>query len=143
MSGNREVTYELDFPVGSGSRRSDKSRCFPERRVETGADRGPIPRIARLMALAIRFEGLVRDNKISDYAELARLGRVSRARITQITKLLHLAPDIQEIILFLPERKGLNERSLRSVVHRIDWDEQRQIFQRCYWHRRRDESSYR
>jgi hypothetical protein len=30
--------------------------------------------IARLMALAIRFEGLVRDKKIRDYAELARVG---------------------------------------------------------------------
>ena len=63
---------------------------------------GCIPRIARLMALAIRFEGLLRDETIRDYAELARLGRVTRARMTQIMKLLDLAPDIQEQILFLP-----------------------------------------
>ena len=61
-----------------------------------------IPRIARLMALAIRFDGLVREETIQDYAELARLGRVTRARMTQIMKLLFLAPDIQEQILFLP-----------------------------------------
>ena len=35
------------------------------------------------MALAIRFEGLVQDGTIRDYAELARLGRVTRARMTQ------------------------------------------------------------
>ncbi len=81
------------------------------------------------MALAIRFEGLVRDETIRDYAELARLGRVTRARMTQIMKLLHLAPDIQEQILFLPLLKGLNERNLRSVVRRIDWGEQRDLFQ--------------
>ena len=80
------------------------------------------------MALAIRFEGLLRDETIRDYAELARLGRVTRARMTQIMKLLHLAPDIQEQILFLPRIKGLNERNLRFIVSRIDWDEQRRMF---------------
>jgi hypothetical protein len=35
---------------------------------------------------------------------------VTRARITQIMKLLDLAPDIQEQILFLPLIQGLNER---------------------------------
>jgi hypothetical protein len=43
-------------------------------------------------------------------------------------KLLHLAPDIQEQILFLPRIKGLNERNLRRIVSRIDWDEQRRMF---------------
>jgi hypothetical protein len=80
------------------------------------------------MALAIRFEGLLRDETIRDYAELARLGRVTRARMTQIMKLLHLAPDIQEQILFLPRIKGLNERNLRRIVSRIDWNEQRGMF---------------
>ena len=68
------------------------------------------------------------DETIRDYAELARLGRVTRARMTQIVKLLHLAPDIQEQILFLPRIKGLNERNLRRIVSRIDWDEQRRMF---------------
>ena len=55
-----------------------------------------------LTALAIRFEGLVRRGDVRDYADLARLGCVTRARITQIMNLLHLAPDIQEALLFLP-----------------------------------------
>ena len=82
------------------------------------------------MALAIRFEGLLREETIRDYAELARLGRVTRARITQIMKLLDLASDIQEQILFLPLIKGLNERTLRPLVSRIDWREQRRMFQK-------------
>ena len=45
-------------------------------------------------------------------------------------KLLQLAPDIQEQLLFLPPMKGLNERNLRRVVSRIDWDEQRSLFQK-------------
>jgi hypothetical protein len=81
------------------------------------------------MALAIRFEGLLRSETIRDYAELARLGRVTRARMTQIMKLLDLAPDIQEEILFLPFLSGLNERNLRSIVSKIDWDQQRRMFQ--------------
>ena len=64
----------------------------------------PIPRIARLMALAIRLEGLVRKQRLQDYAELARLGSVTRGRMTQIMQLLHLAPDIQEQLLFFQQR---------------------------------------
>ena len=45
-------------------------------------------------------------------------------------KLLHLAPDLQEQLLFLPEIRGLNERNLRAVVRRLDWSEQRRLFQR-------------
>jgi len=63
---------------------------------------GRMPRVARLMALAIRFDHLVRSGAVKDYATLARLAQVSRARISQIMNLLHLAPDIQEALLFLP-----------------------------------------
>jgi hypothetical protein len=53
-----------------------------------------------------------------------------RGRMTQIMKLLHLAPDIQEQILFLPVTKGFNERNLRPIVRLIDWDEQRTLFRK-------------
>jgi hypothetical protein len=76
------------------------------------------------MALAIQFEGMLRDETIQDYAELARLGQVTRARITQMMKLRHLAPDIQEQILFLPNITTINERNLRPIVSRTDWREQ-------------------
>jgi hypothetical protein len=62
------------------------------------------PRITCLLALAHRFEGLVQSAGVKDYADLARAGRVSRARISQILKLLTLAPSIQEHILSLPPR---------------------------------------
>ena len=63
---------------------------------------GRIPRVARLMALAIHFDRLIRDGVVADQAELARYGLVSRARMSQIMDLLLLAPDIQEALLFLP-----------------------------------------
>jgi len=65
-------------------------------------EQGSIPRVSRLMALAIRFEKLIHEGHVRDYADLSRLGYVSRARITQIMNMLNLAPDIQEAILFLP-----------------------------------------
>ena len=80
---------------------------------------GRIPRISRLMALAIRFEQLIRDGVVKDQADLARLAQITRARVTQIMDLLLLAPEIQEEILFLePVEKGkdrITERSLRRI----------------------------
>ena len=90
---------------------------------------GGVPRVARLMGIAIRLNGLVRAGAIRDYAEAARLGGVTRARLTQIMKLLDLAPDIQEQILFLPSNSDLNERRLRPVTAFTDWGNQRRIFQ--------------
>jgi hypothetical protein len=84
------------------------------------------------MALAIRFEGLLRTGLVADQAELARLGHVSRARISQIMNLLHLAPDIQEHILFLPAIKHACEPIRLAQVQPItrEWDWQRQ---RRHW----------
>ena len=127
MSGSEEITYALDFRARKRSRRENPARFHPS---PTDSSDSTVPRIARLMALAIRFDGLLRAEEFRDYAELARLGRVTRARMTQIMKLLDLAPDIQEQILFLPIVKGLNERNLRPIVSRIDWQEQRRIFQK-------------
>jgi hypothetical protein len=81
------------------------------------------------LALAIRLQRLIREQTIPDYAEVARRGHVTRARMTQIMKLLDLAPDIQEETLFLPPLPRLNERNLRPIVSRIDWHEQRRLFQ--------------
>jgi hypothetical protein len=81
------------------------------------------------MALALRFERLVRSGAVRDYAALARLGRVSRARVTQIMNLLHLAPDLQEKILFLaPVLKGrdaIHLEDLLALAALLDWQSQR------------------
>ena len=95
---------------------------------------GVVPRLSRLMALAIRFDGLLRDGVAKDYADLARLGGVSRARMTQIMDLLNLAPGIQEEILFLPavagERQAISERRVRAVAAMPDWRKQRRAWRR-------------
>lgn len=50
-----------------------------------------IPRVTRLMALAIKFQDMVDRGEVRDYADLARLGHVTRARMSQIMNLLLLA----------------------------------------------------
>ena len=93
---------------------------------------GKLPRVTRLLALAIKLEGMIRDGVIHDYADLARLGSITRARATQLMNLLLLAPDIQEEILLLPRtttgRDPVSERSLRQVTALVRWDRQRRAW---------------
>jgi len=87
-----------------------------------------VPRISRLMALAIRLEQLIRDGVVMDQAELARLGNVTRARLTQIMNLLCLAPIIQEQVLnltaFSKKQNNISERHLRPISLMPDWKQQ-------------------
>jgi hypothetical protein len=99
-------------------------------------DVGRVPRISVLMALAIRFDGLLRDGTVPNLTELARLAHVTQPRMTQIMNLLHLAPDIQEALLFLPPVRGreesVSERDLRKVAAERCW-----IRQRSTWRSKR------
>jgi len=83
------------------------------------------------MALAIRFEGLIQRGEVTAYADLARLGHVSRARLTQIMNLLNLAPDIQEALLFLPlvsqRREPVKEWMARPVAAEVEWAKRRSL----------------
>lgn len=91
-----------------------------------------LPRVARLMALAIRFEQLIRDREVYDYAELAALGQVTRARVTQVMNLTLLAPDIQEALLFLPPvasgRDPVILAQLQPIAAAPDWAKQRRMW---------------
>ena len=78
------------------------------RRTAAGNQRAErVPRITRLLALALKFEELIRTGVVTNYAALAEVVQVSRSRVTQMTSLLNLAPDIQEEILFLPHGRGI------------------------------------
>ncbi len=93
---------------------------------------GRIPRVSRLMALAIRLNGLLKDGVVGTQAELAELGGVTRARLTQLLNLTHLAPDLQEQILHLPPvvsgRDPVSEPDIRPIAALISWDEQRRAW---------------
>ncbi|MFA7235756.1 MAG: hypothetical protein WC058_02740 [Phycisphaeraceae bacterium] len=111
------------------------------RAVQRGAEEespatepGRVPRVTRLMALALRFEHLLECGLVHDQAELAELGHVTRPRVTQIMNLLHLAPDIQEAILDLPRiasgRTPITERDVRPIAAEPNWNIQRKLWQR-------------
>ncbi|MBV9081312.1 MAG: recombinase zinc beta ribbon domain-containing protein, partial [Acidobacteriaceae bacterium] len=97
---------------------------------------GRVPRVSRLMALALEFQGLLAQGTVRDTAELAKLGHVSRPRMCQILMLTNLAPAIQEVLLFLPgTRRGrdrITESRLRRIASLIDWQAQIQAF-RSHW----------
>ena len=121
---------EVSFTFQPRNKRGNVDPQSNSRRGSTG--KGNIPRVAKLLALAIRFEKLVKRGDIQDYADLARLGYVTRARITQIMNLLNLAPDIQEDILFLPNttkgRDPILEKDLRPVAAVPHWSRQRKMW---------------
>ena len=109
-------------------------RRQPDVRISPGerpvAPQGRPPRIARLAALVHKLDELVRSGAVRDYAELARLGHISAARLTQIMALIHLSPAIQECLLFLPaaEARFLPELRLRKIARETHWDRQREMF---------------
>lgn len=110
-------------------RKSDNHLREDDRSIEPGN----LPRVSKLMALAIRFDGLVHRGEVRDYADLARLGYVTRARITQIMNLLNLAPDIQEALLDLPRietgRAPIILAQLQPIASTHDWRKQRRMWQ--------------
>jgi site-specific DNA recombinase len=74
-------------------------------------------------------ERLLRQGDVESMADLARLGGVTPARITQISDLMLLAPDIQEALLSLaPVEHGhdpIHLREVRYVCQSPAWEEQR------------------
>jgi hypothetical protein len=125
------TTWTIEVPVhfqrcGRGSRKEMHAGV-----AAAPLPAGRVPRVARLMALALRFEELVRTGGVASYSTLAALGHVTRARISQIVSLLHLAPDIQEALLFLPTLRGRDPvilADLMPLAASIDWRKQRRLW---------------
>jgi hypothetical protein len=124
--GDSAIQVEVTLPVRPRRHESAKggqlaSACNAESRPR-------IPRITRLMALAIKFQDMVDRGEVRDYADLARLGYVTRARVTQIMNLLNLAPDIQQSLLDGSVNSDFTEREARDMTRLVCWDEQRGLF---------------
>jgi hypothetical protein len=99
---------------------------------ETVVSRGRLPRIAEVLALAISFDDLIRRGLAKDHSDLARLGCISKERISQVMRLIWLAPDIQQEILTLPRtprgRFSVGEAALRTIATKMSWREQREAW---------------
>lgn len=118
------VTKQIHFAI-----HKRRKVAMPGLAPDTRGPEGRVPRVARLMALAVRFDRLLADGVVGDLTELARPAHVTQPRMTQVMNLLHLAPDIQEEILHLPPvqtgKDVLTERDLRPITQLRDWRQQR------------------
>jgi hypothetical protein len=127
-------TVECRLPLARQGRGGRTVRRVPTDQPSTPLTltSGRIPRVSRLVALAIHFDDLLRRGLASDQADLARLGQVTQARMSQIMSLLNLAPDIQEAILFLPAvkagRPDLILADLLPIAREWEWGKQRKLW---------------
>jgi hypothetical protein len=131
------MTGPLTIECSVHFQRRDKGR--KELRAGTGpapvgvdVPAGRVPRVARLMALALRLDERMRRGELAGHAEVAALGQVTQARVSQIMNLVNLAPDIQEAVLFLPRtvrgRDALHLRQLQPIASTLDWRTQRLLW---------------
>ena len=122
------IQVESMIPVRERRRAREKS-VAPSEVVPMPHPSSPrVPRITRLMALAIKFQDMIERGQVRDYADIARLGYVTRARVTQVMNLLNLAPDIQEALLQGSMNPDLTEREARGVTRFVFWEQQRKLF---------------
>lgn len=124
---SEDTRLQVEVTIPLSSRRSGANR--PKQIPTDWPDQSRTPRITRLMALAIKLQAMVENGQVDDYAAVARLGCVTRARLTQIMNLLLLAPDIQEYLLWVDFRAKISERHLRRLVRLPNWHDQRRIWE--------------
>ncbi len=96
----------------------------PERPSSAQAigDSKRVSRVARTLALAYHIERLVESGELEDYAEAARILRVTRARMTQVMNLLSLSAEIQESLL--SGKLQVSARRLRELGGNPHWESQ-------------------
>ena len=86
------------------------------------------------MAMALHLQDVIERGEARDYAGLARLGCLTRERISQIMELVWLAPDIQqEILEFAPSgaaRFPISEVAVRKFANLLPWSDQRAAWNR-------------
>ena len=127
---NRSSSFEEDFQscyiIDLADYRARKSRKRGRRARAGRTPPSRSPRIVGLMKKALAWQELLDSGEAPSRAELARREGITRARVTQIMKLLALAPEIHEAIQALPAGtpEGLvTERKLRPLVGMTSMDQ--------------------
>ena len=90
-------------------------------------DPGRLPRVTQVLALALSFQDMIATGSARNYEDLANRTGVTTERLSQVMKLIWLAPAIQEEILWLPgcgTRYPLTENAVRSIAATWSWSEQ-------------------
>jgi len=97
--GSVTVTYKLEITRG---RKRHKRVLEPAPPSEAPIiDPSKVPRATRMLVLGYYFERLVQQGKLKNYAEIARVTGLSRARVTQLVNLT-LLPSSQQVRILLP-----------------------------------------
>ena len=99
----------------------------PRRRPGAASDAGRLPRVTQVLALALSFQDMIATGNAKNYADLANRTGVTAERLSQVMKLIWLAPAIQREILYLPGcggRHPLTECVVRSIAATWSWPEQ-------------------
>lgn len=112
---------EVQFSLQPASRRTPESA--------KGA--GPVPRVTRVLALALSFQDMIARGEAGSYEDLAKRAGVSAERLSQVMKLIWLAPAIQQEILYLPAGEGrypLSECAVRRIAMKWSWPEQLKLW---------------
>ena len=123
------------FKVAKVGKRTGPRRVQPTKTDAASTPSKPVgrvPRVARLMALGIKLDGLIRSGEVASQRELAAVARVTPARLTQILNLLHLTPQIQETLLLMPPitrgHDPITERELRHIAAVSCWKTQQVLW---------------
>jgi hypothetical protein len=106
--------------------------AVPSRRGDSKPPRVPKTlRVVELLRKAIEWQALLESGKVARQADNAHREGVSRARVTQVMGMLHLAPEIQERIMSMPimvPRPSVSERALRPIEPITDCRDQLREF---------------
>ena len=129
--GTARVEFDVRFTRVAKGRRKIRPKPEPSEAPHLRPVPGQVPRITRLLVLGHHFERLVKNGEVKDYAEIARLTGLSRARVTQLVNLTLLAPRIQGRIFEGNEQADAHvplERDLRSLADVSSWSLQEESF---------------
>ena len=111
--------FRVEIPVSFNRRPSKAAQQAPRDR-----ESDDVPRLARLLALAHKWEGMVRRGE-TNHGQLARRHGLSSARVSQISRLTLLPPETQETILVLAAKsKPLSARTFRARTRQPVWSDQ-------------------
>jgi len=120
---NNGAPLEIQFQL------RPKPRSVADLTQSESRNAGRLPRITRVLSLAIHFDEMIRRGDAKDYADIARLSCLCRERVSQIARLNYLAPDIQVELLYLPPtptgRYPISEVALRNIASLLSWAVQR------------------
>ena len=114
-----EASLELKFQL---------RRPMAVERTAPRASHGRLPQVTRILALAIYFDEMIRRGDARDYADIGRLSCLCRERVSQVMRLLYLAPEIQMELLYLPAasaaRYPISETAVRKIANLLSWEDQ-------------------